>query len=640
MPNPYGTTEPMPSDTERASLIKINAGINKLSGASGVIGPPGPQGPSGISGPQGPEGVEGPPGPPGPAGTTVTTTTTQDFVQPAAGANIPVKVADSSGMATGLTLYGATNPAGVFTGYYAVISHVPPNDVTLKNLGSNGAIAPGQTVTTGTILSGSGPSGPQGPQGPQGVPGTQGPLGPSGPTGAMGNQGPVGPVGPPGSDGATGPQGANGPQGLTGATGATGPQGPIGNTGPQGPIGNTGTQGITGPTGPIGPAGPTKPSTDSGNLLVTGSDSLLSLPPSAIQPTIWSARLRSFNAIGNPTFEVDQRHVGASVGLPSGTAFAVDRWFGATSGTLRIGTQQGPGTIGVPGTSFAISSTNLGVVVSTQQAVLGANDYFLLGQIIEGSFFRELSLDVSSISLLAYCGVALKFAIALRELPSAAHSLVKLCTIPAGQWTLVTLPNLPVFTASGTFPVTPGHAGYEFDICLAAGSALIAPAANIWQTGNFMGAPGMDNFGALPVNTTFALFFVQHEPGPLCTTLIDKPFQQNYDECLRFFCKSYNYAAALNSTTGGGYVSQTVAAGSHPIGGARFPKPMAKVPTITGYSAVGGPNAVYDQTAATNRAINALFGAPGETGFGGWTLATVNAGIANYQWFYSADTGW
>src|SRR4029077_7860842 len=46
----------------------------------------------------------------------------------------------------------------------------------------------------------------------------------------------------------------------------------------------------------------------------------------AIQPTIWSARLRSFNAIGNPTFEVSQRNAGNSVSNPSSGAFVIDRW--------------------------------------------------------------------------------------------------------------------------------------------------------------------------------------------------------------------------------------------------------------------------------------------------------------------------
>jgi microcystin-dependent protein len=361
----------------------------------------------------------------------------------------------------------------------------------------------------------------------------------------------------------------------------------------------------------------------------------------AIQPTIWSARLRSFNAIGNPTFEVDQRRAGASVGLPSGTAFSLDRWYGATSGTLRIGTQQGAGAVTVPGTSFAISGSNLGVVVSTQQAVLGATDYFFLGHTVEGSIFRELSLDVSSISILAYCTVPLKFGLMLRELPGAAHSLVKLCTIPTGgQWTLITLPNLPVFTASGTFPITPGHAGYEFGICLAAGSTYIAPAANIWQTGNFLGAPGMDNFGALAVNTTFALAFIQHEPGPICTTPIDKPFQQNYDECLRYYAKSYEYATAVGAVNNAGLKQMvTLGAAAVGFGTISYPKTLAKSVTPVLYNHVtGAANSVQDGGGVNHASAGSQL--QGSSSFAGINFTTATTGAMQVYMHYAADTGW
>src|ERR1700757_3331801 len=53
-------------------------------------------------------------------------------------------------------------------------------------------------------------------------------------------------------------------------------------------------------------AAPGRVSTDANNLAVLGSDNLISVPASSI----WSVRLRSFNAIGNPTMEIDQRQVG------------------------------------------------------------------------------------------------------------------------------------------------------------------------------------------------------------------------------------------------------------------------------------------------------------------------------------------
>ena len=155
---------------------------------------------------------------------------------------------------------------------------------------------------------------------------------------------------------------------------------------------------------------------------------------------------------------------------------------------------------------------------------------------------RELINDVHSISLLVYSSVAgLKFSVALRD-PTDANSLVNLCTIPtANTWTLITLPNLPVWPAGGNFSILPGAQGYNLTVTLACGSTYMAPAAGTWQTGLFLGAPGMSSWVASPVNSTFFLAFVQHEPGALCTTLMDKPFSQNLDECLRYYQKTYAY---------------------------------------------------------------------------------------------------
>jgi hypothetical protein len=362
----------------------------------------------------------------------------------------------------------------------------------------------------------------------------------------------------------------------------------------------------------------------------------------AVQPTIWSARLRSFNAIGNPTFEVTQCRCGAQVANPGTTLHLEDRWFVNNSGALAFTYQDlGPTSpILLPGTNFAISSGYIRLVVSTAKPTLAAGDLVGMYQQIEGPLWRELSLDVHSLSVLVRSSVAVKFGLVLRD-PAATRSLSKLCTYTSpNTWALIPLPNLPTWASGGGWTANPGVAGYLLNLVLACGSTSMSPANDTWQTGNFVGAVGQDNFFANAAGATFDVAFIQHEPGPQCTTPIDKPFQQNYDECLRYFCKSYNYAVAPNTASAVGYIAQVVAAGGNPLGGARFPKPMAKVPTITGYSAAGGVNAVYDATGATNRAISAVYGAPGETGFGGFSLSTQNAAQAVYQWHYSVDTGW
>ena len=382
------------------------------------------------------------------------------------------------------------------------------------------------------------------------------------------------------------------------------------------------------------------PSTDTGNMLVTGSDGLLSLPSS----TIWNMRLRSYNAIGNPGFEVDSRNCFNAVANIATGAFGQDRWQVFTIGTMKATYQasQGQASVFAPGTSFLISQGQAGISVTTTEASLAAGDYWIMQQSVEGPNWRELSQDATSISLMVYTSVAgLKFAVALRD-SANSRSLVKLCTVPnANTWTLITLPNIPKPT-SGTFAVTSGGVAYQITICLACGSTYIAPATDTWQAGNFLGASTMSNLFAT-AGASFIAGFIQHEPGPLCTQLIDIPFGQNLDGpmgCTRYFQKTYSYATAIGTNTQAGTVYGFAPPGYWAQFPVMFEKRMAKVPTITGYSVAGTAGWVYDTQLAGNRQISATLPMAGERSFGGFQLATTNAANTMYQFHYTADTGW
>src|SRR6201993_4638453 len=84
-------------------------------------------------------------------------------------------------------------------------------------------------------------------------------------------------------------------------------------------------------------AAPGRVSTDANNLAVLGSDNLISVPASSI----WSVRLRSFQALGNNTFEVDERNVGAVVTLAAGAASQmIDRFLVNKSAATAVVTFQ------------------------------------------------------------------------------------------------------------------------------------------------------------------------------------------------------------------------------------------------------------------------------------------------------------
>jgi Collagen triple helix repeat (20 copies) len=365
----------------------------------------------------------------------------------------------------------------------------------------------------------------------------------------------------------------------------------------------------------------------------------------AIQPTIWSATRRVFNSLGNPTFEVDQRNVGNSVINPAAGTLIIDRWMKAGSGTYTVNCRQvTPATIPVvPGTNFQITSKIFQVNLQTAQASLAAGDFLVIRQTPEGIRLRELINDVHSVSLLVQSTVApLSFSLALRDAGNT-RSLVKLCTITAPNvWQFITLPNLPIWSSGGSFNITPGAQGYFFEITLACGSTFMAPAADTFQVGQFYGAPGMSNFCNNAVNTIFSVAFVQHEPGAQCTTPIDCPFQQNYDDCLRYYQKSNDYATAVGTNTNIGSINGLVAAtvNTWVIGlSPGFQKPMAKDPTMSFYdNNNGAANTMYNTSNATHVTISSSIAS--QKGIMSINLSTAQTAGSWMAAHYTADTGW
>lgn len=349
-------------------------------------------------------------------------------------------------------------------------------------------------------------------------------------------------------------------------------------------------------------------------------------------------RLRSFNAVGNSTFEVDQRQCHGSSSMAAGS-WICDRWHYWKAGTMVSWAQSGANFVAAPGTSQVITSYAMNTQLTTQQVSLGASDSLQLYQSVEGPNWRELAGGVHSLSVMVASSVAsLKFGVALQDSP-ATKSLTLLGTTSAtpNTFTLVQWPNLPAFP-SANFSAGPGLVGYNLIFTLAAGSSITSSANGMWQNGSFIGAAGQSNFAASAVNSLFYVAFIQHEPGPNCTTPIDKPFFQNYDECLRYYQKTWDYDIAVGTASAVGYIgfAQQVTTGL--AGNARFHKPMAKVPTMVSYSTTGAVNTIrlngVDYT-STN------FAQVGKAGFSQLTTATLPAVAAGNTglFHYTADTG-
>jgi hypothetical protein len=358
---------------------------------------------------------------------------------------------------------------------------------------------------------------------------------------------------------------------------------------------------------------------------------------------IWSVRLRSFNAVGNPTFEVDQRNVGGTYpNIPDGT-FIQDRWKIGKAGTMAVSAGQNSVAAGInlPGTSFSITRSFLRITLTTAEPTLAAGDFLRIAQALEGSQWRELQNDVHSLQLLVRSSVAgLAFGAQLSD-PTGAHSLTNLLTIPsANVWTLLTMPNLPIWPA-GTFVNTPGNVGYVVGICLASGSTYMSPANGTWQNGNFFGAVGQSNFAASPVNSTFDVCFIQHEPGSACSNPpMDCPFTANLDSCQRYYQKSYDYITGPGAANNNGAPTFYALAYSHPLINVPFKCTMAKVPTVIAYSnSSGAINNVRNLSGSVDLATTGPYFV-GDSGFGGFLISAAPAANWQTSFHYTADAGW
>jgi hypothetical protein len=397
---------------------------------------------------------------------------------------------------------------------------------------------------------------------------------------------------------------------------------------------------LTTPGGAQGVQGPTAVSTDAGNIATLGSDSLILVP----QSSLWSMRLRSFQALGNNTFEVDQRTCFTGV---INTGWALDRWQLIRGGTMTatatsVGTA---GLVALPGTNFNITQYFLRTTLTGQQVTLGAGDYLFLYETAESIALREICSDVMSLQVLVRSSVAgLNFGITLRD-GGTTHTLAKLATIPsANTWTLLQFSNLPSFASSwAALQLIPGNTGFYINIGLAVGATNTVPANNTWQNGSWVQAAGADNFASKPVNSTFDCAYVGLEPGPVCSTPMDCSFSENLVAVKRYYQKSYDYSVKVGTASqinGAAVFTDLGAAGSIAYGCNQLAVEMAKAPTFASYDT---------STGNVNSAQLVGFGGFGVSSLLGNTKAITQLGNAggNFpagypvvlaQW--SADTGW
>jgi hypothetical protein len=310
------------------------------------------------------------------------------------------------------------------------------------------------------------------------------------------------------------------------------------------------------------------------------------------------------NRIINGAMVIDQRNAGTSytpTALSGNPNYSLDRWTSQITQASKFTVQRNAGSV-TPPAGFI---NYLGITSSSAYSV-GASDYFVLAQLIEGLNIADLGWGTANaqtvtLSFRVYSSLTGTFSGSLTN--DGTLSYVFNYTISAANtWTTVSVTI--VGPTSGTWLTTNGI-GMYVRLGLGCGSSFTTSTVGSWTSGNYVQSTGSTSV----VGTNGATFYitgVQLEKGSTATSFDYRPYGTELQLCQRYY---YKY---LNNSGGQKYLCMAQAqSSSSSFGGViQLPVAMRATPSA-GFSAASDFGAYNANGSAVNY-------------FAGWTLAAQN----------------
>ena len=327
------------------------------------------------------------------------------------------------------------------------------------------------------------------------------------------------------------------------------------------------------------------------------------------------------NRIINGDMRIDQRNAGNAVTV-TGQTFPVDRFYAAQSTDGTITTQRS--------TNAPSGFTHSVLITATLgDAALGANQFVLLRQVIEGNNVSDLAWGAAAaatvtLSFWVRSSTTGLFSGTLKNAAQNRAYVFSYTINAANTWEQksVTIPG----DTSGTW-LTDNGVGIILDFAVGIGSSFMATAGS-WVAGSPVGVAGQVN--AMATNgATFYLTGVQLERGTVATPFEYVEYGEQLRRCQRYyqsFGGSSNYErfafGMANSTTQGSV--------SRPL-----PVVMRATPTVTAAGSFivinsgGGGTAVTSFTGGENspEMIGVVFNTASGMTAGNATFLTPNGNV-------------
>ena len=304
------------------------------------------------------------------------------------------------------------------------------------------------------------------------------------------------------------------------------------------------------------------------------------------------------NRIINGAMVIDQRNAGASV-TPATGAYTLDRWAVEMSQASKFSVQQNAGSVTPP----AGFRSYLGIT-SLSAYTVGASEYFVIGQAIEGYNVADLAFgtaDASSVTLSFWVRSSLTGTFGGTVLNSgASRNYVFSYTISAANtWEQKTITIAG--DTSGTWLTTNG-AGLYVRFSIGAGSSVTTTA------GSWSGTANRSVTGQTSVvgtnGATFYITGVQLEKGSTATSFDYRPYGTELVLCQRYYQQPIQ--SLTSGISQGGILTFYALNANEAISTNFLPVPMRTTPTVTIYGNTGTAGNAFNLTGAAEIATVAV----------------------------------
>jgi hypothetical protein len=234
------------------------------------------------------------------------------------------------------------------------------------------------------------------------------------------------------------------------------------------------------------------------------------------------------NRIINGNMRIDQRNNGASVSVTTATSgYSLDRWF------YYNGTGDGDFTVQQAGTGLAGLPSSLKFTVTAADSSLGAGDYYLISQKIEGYNVADLGFGTASaktitISFTVYSSVTGTFGGVLRNAANNRFYPFTYSIPVANTWT-----SISVTVAGDTTGTWETTTSTGIEVIFSLGTGVLGTAGS-WSGTSALGATGQTNLMAT-LNATWYITGVQLEVGSNATPFDTRSYGTELALCQRYY---------------------------------------------------------------------------------------------------------